>query len=95
VECTAFTGSLSLVRYLIQHLLEWGPKMTIPYLERLRQLRADFFDEHNLEKRQEILDRMLFVLEAQIRARKLDELESKRKSSPIVRRREERISLYL
>jgi hypothetical protein len=68
--------------------------MTIPYIERLRQLRLDLFRERKLEKRQEILDRMLFVLEAQIRARKLEELDSKPKSNATVRRREERLSLY-
>jgi hypothetical protein len=69
--------------------------MVIPYLERLRQLRLELFRERDLEKREEILDRMLFVLEAQIRARKLEEGESRPKSKPKVRRREERISLYL
>lgn len=69
--------------------------MSIPYIERLRQLRLELLRERDLENRQEILDRMLFVLEAQIRARKLEEVESKPKTGPIVRRRKERISLYL
>ena len=68
--------------------------MSIPYIERLRQLRLELFQERDLEKREEILDRMLFVLEAQIRARKVEEGDNGPKSKPIVRRRAERISLY-
>jgi hypothetical protein len=69
--------------------------VTIPYIERLRGLRQELLRERHFQRREEILDRMLFVLEAQIRARKLEEGESRPKSNPIVRRREERISLCL
>lgn len=69
--------------------------MVIPYLERVRQLRLELFQERDLEKRQELLDRMLFLLEAQARARRQDQSESKPKGDLAARRREERVRFDL
>jgi hypothetical protein len=45
------------------------------YLERLRDLKGQLSQERNGEKRQEILDRMLFLVEAEQRERKRETKE--------------------
>ena len=50
--------------------------MARPYIQRLRELHRSLAKEQNLLKRLDILDRMLFVIEAQVRLYNLDKTSS-------------------
>jgi hypothetical protein len=47
--------------------------MARPYLQRLRELHKRLRQEQDISRRVEILDRMLFVIEAQLRSHNRDE----------------------
>jgi len=50
-----------------------GLGSVIAYVDRLRQLHRQLFEELDPVKKEEILDRILFLIEARSRQQKLDE----------------------
>jgi hypothetical protein len=59
---------------------EAGLGSTIAYVDRLRQLHRQLVEEVDILKREELLERMLFVIEAHSRLQRLD-AEAKRKAA--------------
>lgn len=64
-----------------------GPRgCAISYVERLRDLQKHLSLEHDPVRRQEILDRMLFLIEAQSRDRRIAEETGQAVTSPHLER---------